>query len=251
MKRSALALFGAACLATASAGSAAELSPYLFTRPDDRPRSSVGLRVRASVLAVVGDLTAEARGARTRVEPRLSSKLALAPKLTLETQLQFAEWNGRSGLLDDAAVETRFKARAPLPLVREIEGSFRRGPDGRLRQRFGFGFVENFGLSVAGGLKLDTQAVFEQTVHDGVTDGVSSGLKASLTGLGVVEQSDVDSRLSLRLERRPGARASRRSTLGYHRAWRANEFLRLSLDCEVTRAGDLDGKVRVGWQVDF
>jgi hypothetical protein len=218
----------------------------------DQPRSSVGLRLRASALEVSGDVTAEARGTSTWVAPKIATRLAIAPKLSMETRVRFAEWNGRAALFDDAAVETRFRAQTPLPLVREIESSIRRSPDGSLSQRIGFGLIDNLGLvlDAEGRIRLRTQAVFEQTVGHQGNGALVSGLQASLSGFAAAAGA-VENRLSLKYEAREGQSTRRRGTVAYHRAWRVNPFLRLSLECELVSAAQTDGRLSLGWQAEF
>lgn len=244
---------GLICFLTAGAVIAAEFTPYLSSKPVDQARSSVGLRLTAKTLELAGDVTAEARGNHTYVAPKLSTNLALAPKLSMQTQVSFAEWNGRTSLLDEAAVETRIRARTPLPLVREIESSVWRGPNGALRQRVGVGLVENLGLTfdTDGRIKLNTQAFVEETARRGDVDRLVSGLQASLSGFGTGIGTTVASRLSLRYEAREGRNSRHTGTVAYHRAWRVNEFLRLSLDCEVVSAVESNGKLMLGWRADF
>ncbi len=254
----AAALLGAVlCVAAALPAAAAEFTPYVFSRPEDRPRSSVGLQLRASHIEVSGNVTAEARGAQTHIAPNFSTRVALAPKVSVETRLEFAGWNGRAALLDESAVETKLRASTPLPLVREIESSFWRGPDGSVRQRVGVGLVENLGLELdrAGRIKLNTQAIFEQTAYTGQADVQVSGLQASLSGFAAFAPG-VDSRLSLRYEMREadrldGSYSERTGTVSYHRGWRVNQYLRLTVDCEYVDAQQTESRVLVGWHAEF
>jgi hypothetical protein len=223
-----------ACVALSAAPSRAfELAPYANLAPTDRPQSSVGLDLAASALRLHGDLTARAAGDRTFVAPQLSTTLRLAPKLSVETRIDFAEWNTHSALFD-ATVETKFRVRSALPFVDDIEGRIWQAPDGVTRESLHFGLSENVGSANPNRpIKLQTSATIEQTDSAGAASSTLTGIQAVLSGF-ASERSTTSSRLSLSYQERSGIQPFRRSSVTYNRSWSLNENARLGVDCEVT-----------------
>jgi hypothetical protein len=236
----------------ASSAGAAELTPIVKTLPSDRAESTVGLHLAAKALRLRGDVTAQSNGTRTFVAPQLLSTVAIAPKMSLETRLDFAEWNSQSALFDGATVETKFRVRSVLPLIDELEGRVWRSPDGLLRQSLRFGLTEKVGSLYPGRpILLRTSATIEETdFFDSRPNLLRTGVEAALTGFAPGRVA-ADNRLAVSYKTTSGANSQERIGVGYKRSWPINDFVRFGFDCELVDSLDESHRFKLYWQGKF
>jgi hypothetical protein len=203
-------------LATAAtfAAAAADVERYFASTANDKPRGDAGLALKNSRLRFAADVALRARDDTTEILPKLTSKLALAPRVDLETRVDLAEWNSSSRLLD-AKFATKLHVQAPAPFLDELEGRVWRLPDGQTGRLLRLGFYQRMGeRHGSDALSLRTKA----TVETGSVVGRRLAVETELKGFDPAPGKG-RSALRLKVVRSFGAAPEAARTLAYDRAW--------------------------------
>lgn len=236
-------------LAGFEGAAAAEFQPFVDVAPTGQPQGSAGFYFTTNAFRVRSYLAVRADGGRTYVAPQVVSSVEIAPKMSIETRFDFAEWNTNSALLD-SAVEVKFRVRSELPLIDEIEGRVRRAPDGLQHNTLYLAVAEDIASSEAGRpVTFGARATFEQTGSEGMPALTSKGLQASLAGFG---RTDVENRLAISYKAQSGTRGDRVGSISFGRSWPINAFTRLTVSCELIDAeAARSHNVGLSWRSEF
>jgi hypothetical protein len=232
---------------SSSAGASAVGAPS----PAGKPRGDAGMALSRDNLRFAADVALRAHDGGTEVLPKVSSTLALAPRVDLETRLDLAEWNSGSRLLD-AKFATRLHVQAPAPFLDELEGRFWRMPDGRTGRLLGLGFYQRLGNGHGpNGLTLRTRATLE-TASD-ATQRV-----AFETELGGLQPSAAAGRAALRLKvvRNSGVAAATAHSVAYDRSWTLPSTAEVAFNLGMLRSTSVSGAaveptLGMSWRAGF
>jgi hypothetical protein len=238
----------ASMIAALPMANGAEIKPLWQLAPTHRPQTSIGLDLATSALRMRGHITARSEDGRSTVMPQLYSTLTLAPKVQMETRVDFPEWNSAAGGVDEA-VEVKLRLRSMVPLIDEIEGRSWRGSDGLIRHAVRVATAEPVASSVAGRpITLGLGATVEQTEPTGSPATVYTGLEANLTGFG---RTAAENRVGL--QHRVYSNASGRTTsvlLG--RSWRTGDWSRIAVNYTLMDATERrDNRIAFSWLYEF
>lgn len=216
-----------------------------------QPRGDAGMAVSRDKLRLAADVALRAHDGGTQVLPKVSSVVALAPRIDLETRLDLTEWNSGSRLLD-AKFATRLHVQAPAPFLDELEGRFWRMPDGRTGRLLGLGFYQRLsnGHGLAG-LTLRTRATLETTSD--ATERV-----AFETELGGLQPNATAGRAALRLKvvRNLGVSTTTAHSVAYDRSWTLPGTAEVALNLGMLRSTSASGAaveptLGMSWRAGF
>lgn len=251
--RQAITILLLSCIVGAAAPAsraAAVFEPFLDLAGPDRRQGSAGIDWRADDFRLRSHLTVRADGGRTYVAPQLLSSFAIAPKVSIETRLDLADWNTHSALLD-STVELKFRVRSELPLLDAIEGRVWRAPDGLQRNTLSLAFAEELvsGNPVHRPLKLNASLTLEQAGPQGASTSSSRGVHATLAGFG---PATAQSRLAISYKAQSGRIQQRGGSISFGRSWPISAFMRMMLSCELTGAELAQSRqIALSWHGEF
>jgi hypothetical protein len=242
------------CVAGAAAApqtrAAAALQPFFDVAVADRQQGSAGVDWLADGFRVRSHLTVRADGGRTYVAPQVLSSFAIAPKVSVETRLDLAEWNTHSALLD-SAVEVKFRVRSDFPLLDAIEGRVWRAPDGLRRNTLRLALAEELvpGDIAQRPLTLNASLTLERAGPEGAPTSSSRGLQATLAGFG---RAAAENRVAISYQEESGRATRRASSISFGRSWPINAFTHMMLTCELIDADFARShKIAVSWRGEF
>jgi hypothetical protein len=236
MARAALVL--ALTLLTYSGGAAAAgVTPYFETSGSQKPRGDAGLSVARDKLQLNANVALRS-GDRTQVIPRVSSAFALSERLGVVTELNLAEWNGRSDLID-RTFDTRLHFRSPAPFLEALEGRFWRSPDGRSGRILKFGFYQTvrdstFAIPLTVRGSATVEALSGGVANAGMHGNRKMRIETEVAGLPA--GTGARKALRMKVERQEGSRPHATRSIAYDHAWTVGASSRLGLNVEMREA---------------
>lgn len=241
-------------LLTTAAGlpaNAADVAHYFASSADSKPRGDAGMALSSEKVRLAADVALRAQDGGTQVLPKVSSTVALAPRIDLETRLDLAEWNSSNDPFD-ARFATRLRVQAPTPFLDELEGKFWRLPDGRTGRLLGLGFYQRIGDDHGSKrLTVRTRATVEtasDTTHRVALETEFGGLTPRLsTGRGA---------LRFRVVRDLGPSALDASSVAYDRSWTLPSTAKVAFNLgmqrsETTAGALLEPTAGISWRAGF
>jgi len=198
------------------------------------------------------------RNGRTAVLPKVTSALALGPRVDLETRVSLAEWNGQTDPLD-AKFATRLHVQAPAPFVDDFEGRFWRLPDGQTGRLLRLGFYQRLAAARrAGPITIRSKATAETLSAPAAAGGNGHQRLAFETEVGGLLSGLGGSRTAVRLKvtRNSGADLERTHSLGYDRSWLLAGATELALNVGLRRTthatvGAVEPSFGISWRGEF
>jgi len=242
-----------ACIAGLALGignaSAADVRPHIQVGSTGQAQTSVGVDIAASALTLRGGLTARNESGRSHVAPQLRSEVEFAPRVKLETRIDFGEWNSQSALMNPG-FEVKLRLRPVLPFIDEIEGGSWRAPDGLPRHTVRVTAAEDLAVSGTGRpITLRTSATIEQTGPALLPESTVTGMEAALSGFG---KTTAQNRVGLSYRARSGATADRMGSISFGRSWQVNEYGQFAIDCRLVDTNEQrDQRIGLSWQGEF
>lgn len=203
-----------------------------------KPRGDAGMALSNDKVRLAADVALRAQDGGTQVLPKVSSTVALAPRIDLETRLDLAEWNSSTNPLD-AKFATRLRVQAPAPFLDELEGKFWRLPDGRTGRLLGLGFYQRLGADHGSQrLTVRTRATLE-TASD------TSQRVALETELGGLAPRLARGRAALRFKvvRALGSSPTDASSVAYDRSWTLPSAAQVAFNLGMHRSTTIAGAI--------
>lgn len=240
---------------------AAELTPYLKSALDGRPRTNAGLRFEHGALRMRADIALNAESAIAKAMPQVTSEWAPADQIYLVTHLRLPDWRG--GGASGTVIDTRLHFEPRTVFIDRIEGRIHQGPTGVRRHTVKLGFSDNLAQSVVPrSLAIRGNAVIEETLRPEDENSRSIGVEAIVTGLpttrlglDLLRPGSASSRLSLRVRRSTGAASAeqeRVASLAYGHSWDIQDFAEVGLELEARRAADgTEPALGISWKAAF
>ena len=244
----------------------ADVAPYFESATAQKPRTRAGISVDADGIFLKADLSLQAPDHSTQLVPRVSSSVALTDRLGLEARVELPDWNAQAGALG-AKVDTTLHFDPSVPFADRLEGRFWRSPDGQTGQLFQLGFHKKLRASTGvAPLTIRSRATFETTTGSGNSIGEAEasdpqldtrrlGFETELTGI-LPNLPPNRSAVRIKIEKRAGARAETRQSVGYTQNWSTRDFGRLGMNVKMRRdsidtANELQPSVRLTWSAEF